>query len=62
MSGAIVDIVWFIKLSALTGVYELLPAFIVGFVFSVVVSLLDKKPSAEIEKIFEIATDKNNDD
>ena len=62
LSGAIVDIVWFIKLSALTGVYELLPAFIVGFVFSVVVSLLDKKPSAEIEKIFEIATDKNNDD
>lgn len=62
LAGAIVDIVWFIKLSAVTGVYELLPGFIVGFIFSVVVSLIDKKPSAEIEKIFEIATDKNNDD
>ena len=62
LAGAIVDIVWFIKLSGVTGVYELLPGFIVGFVFSVVVSLIDKKPSAEIEKIFEIATDKNIDD
>lgn len=62
LAGAIVDIVWFIKLSAVTGVYELLPGFIAGFIFSVVISLIDKKPSAEIEKIFEIATDMTNDD
>ena len=62
LSGAIVDIVWLLKLSASTGVYEILPGFIVGLIFSIVVSLLDKKPSGEVDEIFEIATDKNNDD
>ena len=61
LSGAVVDIVWLLKLSASTGVYEILPGFIVGLIFSIVVSLIDKKPSAEVEKIFEVATDKNND-
>lgn len=62
LAGAIVDIIWLLKLSASTGIYEILPGFVLGFVCSVVVSLIDKKPSAEVEKIFEIATDKNNDD
>ena len=30
-------------------------------VVSVVVSLIDKRPSAEVEKIFEVATDKSTD-
>jgi len=35
-------------------IYELLPAFIVSSIVIVVVSLLTKKPSAEIEEDFEI--------
>ena len=34
-------------------IYELLPAFIVSIIFIVVVSLITKKPSAEIEKEFD---------
>ena len=34
-------------------IYELLPAFIISIVFIVVVSLITKKPSAEIEKEFD---------
>ena len=62
VAGAVVDLVWLWKLSASTGVYEILPGFIVCLIFAVVVSLIDKKPSAEIEKIFETATDKSIDD
>jgi len=53
---------WFIWIKNLTGIYEILPGFIIGLVFSVVVSLIDKKPSAEIEAIFERATDKTIDE
>ncbi len=56
--GAIVDVVWLLWLTAPTGIYELLPGFVAGFIACVVVTLLDKKPSAEIEEIFETATNK----
>ena len=36
-------------------IYELLPAFLVSFVFIVVVSLCTKEPSEEIYKEFEAA-------
>ena len=62
IAGAIVDIVWFLYLSASTGVYEILPGFIVSFIFSVIVSLIDKKPSAEIEAIFNEAINNSIDD
>ncbi len=61
ISGSIVDIVWYIYLSG-TGVYELVPAFIIGLIFTVVVSLIDKQPSQEVVAIFERATDNNIDD
>ncbi len=61
ISGAIVDIVWLLVLAS-TGIYEIIPAFIVGLVLSVVVSLIDKAPSAEVVKIFETATDDSIDD
>jgi len=60
VAGAIVDICWLMFLSS-TGIYEILPGFIVGFIASVVVSLIDEKPSAEIEKIYELATDNSID-
>ncbi len=62
ISGALVDVLWFIFLKQSTGVFEILPAFVLGFIFCVIVSLIDKKPSAEVINIFERATDKSNDD
>ena len=62
LGGATTVVLWLIFLSASTGVYELLPGFIVGALFAIVVSLLDKKPSAEIEDIFNRATNKSVDD
>ena len=61
ISGAIVDIVWLITMAS-TGIYEIIPAFIVSFVLCVVVSLIDKAPSEEVVKIFETATDNSIDD
>lgn len=58
LSGGIMVFVWKLLLKQMGGVfgiYELLPAFIVSCIFIVVVSLLTKKPSAEIEAEFEQA-------
>jgi sodium/proline symporter len=62
VSGAIVDILWFIYLSGSTGIYEILPGFITGLIFSIVVSLCDKKPSEEVLAIYDKATDKDFND
>ena len=40
--GAVVDVVWLIWLTAPTGIYEILPAFIIGLIATVVVSLATK--------------------
>ena len=60
--GAGVDVAWLFLLSADTGIYELLPAFVAGLIATVVVSLIDKKPSKEVEELFARATDKSVDD
>lgn len=57
--GAVVDVLWYIYLSASTGIYEIIPGFICGLIASVVVSLLDKAPSNEINVIFETAVSKD---
>ena len=54
VGGAVVDVLW-MNFLADTGIYELLPGFIAGFVCAVVVSLIDKKPSKEIEELYEKA-------
>ncbi len=56
ITGALVDAVWYIYLSKPTGIYEILPAFACGLIASVIVSLIDKKPSAQVEAIFDKAT------
>ncbi len=56
ISGALVDVLWLIFLSSSTGIYELIPGFIVSMVVAIVVTLLDKKPSEEITSIFDAAT------
>ena len=56
VSGAGMVFLWKLVISNLGGVfaiYELLPAFIFSSIVIVVVSLLTKKPSAEIEEDFE---------
>ena len=66
--GAVVDMVWLwlpiggATLTASTGVYELVPGFILGGIAAVVVTLIDKAPSEEVKAIFEKATDNTIDD
>ena len=69
LAGAILDMVWLWlpvcggqTLGAITGVYELLPAFIFGGAVAIIATLLDKKPSQEVQAIFEAATDNSIDD
>ena len=52
IAGAAVDILWIIFLSG-TNLYEIIPGFLAGLVVAVVVSLLTKKPSKEVEELFE---------
>ncbi len=52
--GGIVDIAWLAFLSS-TGIYELAPAFIIGLIGAVVVTLVTKKPSADVENLFDSA-------
>ncbi len=59
LTGAATVFIWKLVLNPTFGgvfaIYELLPAFIISSIFIVVVSLLTKKPSAEIEKEFDMA-------
>lgn len=72
MTGFVVDVVWntFFKAGGIipgllkvdwclvdTGLYELLPAFILALIMAVVVSLLTEEPSEEMQKEFDEATE-----
>ncbi|MDE1450763.1 hypothetical protein CHCC14820_0542 [Bacillus paralicheniformis] len=56
LSGALTVIVWE-QVKAFDPVYEIIPGFIVCTVVIIVVSLMTKKPSVEIEKEFETAVE-----
>ncbi|MBQ3547445.1 MAG: sodium/proline symporter [Clostridia bacterium] len=68
--GAIVDIAWLLLFTntimpaivTATGIYEILPGFVVGGIAAVVATLLTKAPSNEVEQIFAAATAKEIDD
>ena len=67
--GSVVDMLWLwlpvadgASLTAITGIYEIIPGFVLGAVAAVVVTLIDKAPSAEVMAIFERATDNSIDD
>ena len=60
--GAVIDVLWLIFLTKSTGIYEILPGFVAGFIACVVVSLIDKAPGEEVIKIFETATAKGYDE
>jgi len=53
--GALTDVLWYMFLSTTTGIYELLPGALLGLVAAVVVTLLTKEPSAEVQALFEKA-------
>ncbi len=52
--GAVVDIGWFAFLSS-TGIYEIIPGFIASTIVAVVVTLLTKKPGADVEALYDKA-------
>ncbi len=70
ITDAVVDIAWLLLVTdtimpaAVTnlGLYEILPGFVVGGMAAVVVSLMTKAPFAEVEAIYEAATDTSVDD
>jgi sodium/proline symporter len=55
ISGALVDVIWLAFLSKSTGIYELIPGFIVSMIVAIVVTLIDKEPSKEITDIYDNA-------
>lgn len=50
--GAVVDICWLVFLSDI-GIYEIIPGFIASMIAAVVVTLLTKKPSKDIENLYD---------
>ena len=62
LGGAVVDLLWYNLLTTPTGVYELFPGFVCGLICAVVVTLLTKAPSAEVEAIYDKATDPDFDE
>ncbi len=55
LTGAVVDLVWLFTLTKVTGIYEIVPGFILGAVAAVIATLLTKAPSAEVEAIYDAA-------
>lgn len=55
IAGAATDVAWLIFLSARTGIYEILPGFIVGGAFAVIFTLTDRQPDREITDIYDRA-------
>ncbi len=53
--GFTVDALWYAFLSSSTGIYEIIPGFIAGMLASVIVSLISKAPSKDVEDLFESA-------
>ncbi len=67
--GALVDMLWLwlpvsggLALTAITGIYEIIPGFVIGGIAAIIVTLIDKAPSREVELIYEKATDNSIDD
>ena len=61
VGGAVTDVAWLLTLTEKTGIYELLPGFIVGAVCCVAVSLLDKSPDDNVTALFDKAVSEENE-
>ncbi|MBP3372006.1 MAG: sodium:proline symporter, partial [Clostridia bacterium] len=53
--GAVVDICWLAFLSS-TGIYEIIPGFILGGIAAIVVTLCTKAPERAVQELFETAS------
>ncbi len=70
LSGAICDILWLILFTdtvvnpvvADTGVYEILPGFVLGMAAAILVTLVTKAPGEEVCRIYDRALDRSVDD
>lgn len=70
IAGAVADILWLVLFTGtildnpvyVSGIYEIIPGFVIGLVFAVVVSLVTPAPSEKVLAIYEKATDKSLDD
>ena len=56
ITGAVVDLGWLFLLTKSTGIYEIVPGFIIGAIVAVVVTLVTKAPSAEVTAIYDKAS------
>lgn len=54
IAGSVTDILWILFLSK-TGIYELLPSFLVGLAVSVFITLMTKEPEKEVVAMFDRA-------
>jgi sodium/proline symporter len=52
--GGLVDIVWLVAFKS-TGVYEIVPGFIIGLLAGVIVTLITPAPSKDVEELFDKA-------
>ena len=52
--GALVDVLWLAFMSG-TGLYEIIPGFVAGCIATVAVTLCGKKPSAEVDALYDKA-------
>ncbi len=59
IGGAVVDVLWLLFMSH-TGIYEIIPGFIVGTILAVIVTLIDKKPSEAVCAIYDAAVADEN--
>ena len=60
VTGFVVDVLWLMFFSS-TGIYEIIPGFIASLIVAIVVTLIGKKPSAEVEALFDEASKKTKD-
>ncbi len=61
ITGAVVDILWLVFMKS-TGIYEIIPGFFCSLLASLVASLCDKEPSAEVKALFDKASDEDYDE
>lgn len=52
LTGAAVDILWLVFLKS-TGIYEIIPGFILSLVVAIIVTLITKKPGEEVVEVFD---------
>ena len=70
LAGAIADIAWLVLFTNTvtkavvfnSGVYEILPGFVVGAIVAIIVTLCTKAPNEKVMAIYKTATDKSIDD